>query len=68
MLYFQLAGRLSAEEEEKYDSVSDTDRKSELKIFSQKQTVYGCVSVLQVLNVIRRLCNKEHANITCSRY
>uniref|UniRef100_A0A3Q3ECN3 glutaminase n=1 Tax=Labrus bergylta TaxID=56723 RepID=A0A3Q3ECN3_9LABR len=35
----QLAGRLSAEEEEKYDSV---------------------------LNVIRRLCNKEHANLNCS--
>ncbi|XP_060892152.1 glutaminase liver isoform, mitochondrial [Labrus mixtus] len=37
----QLAGRLSAEEEEKYDSV---------------------------LNVIRRLCNKEHANLNCSSY
>ncbi|TKS72907.1 Glutaminase liver isoform, mitochondrial [Collichthys lucidus] len=37
----QLAGRLSAEEEEKYDSV---------------------------LNVIRRLSNKEHANLNCSRY
>ncbi|KAM7002341.1 glutaminase liver isoform, mitochondrial [Tautogolabrus adspersus] len=37
----QLAGRLFAEEEEKYDSV---------------------------LNVIRRLCNKEHANLNCSSY
>ncbi|XP_041652090.1 glutaminase liver isoform, mitochondrial [Cheilinus undulatus] len=37
----QLAGRLSAAEEEKYDSV---------------------------LNVIRRLCNKEHANLNCSSY
>ncbi|XP_040893835.1 glutaminase liver isoform, mitochondrial isoform X2 [Toxotes jaculatrix] len=37
----QLAGRLSAEEEEKYDSV---------------------------LNVIRRLCNKEHANLNCTSY
>ncbi|XP_062276730.1 LOW QUALITY PROTEIN: glutaminase liver isoform, mitochondrial [Scomber scombrus] len=35
----QLAGRLCAEEEEKYDSV---------------------------LNVIRRLCNKEHANLNCT--
>ncbi|XP_035859352.1 glutaminase liver isoform, mitochondrial [Sander lucioperca] len=37
----QLAGRLCAEEEEKYDSV---------------------------LNVIRRLCNKEHANLNCTSY
>ncbi|KAE8295909.1 Glutaminase liver isoform, mitochondrial [Larimichthys crocea] len=37
----QLAGRLSAEEEDKYDSV---------------------------LNVIRRLSNKEHANLNCSSY
>ncbi|XP_029992763.1 glutaminase liver isoform, mitochondrial [Sphaeramia orbicularis] len=36
-----LAGRLCAEEEEKYDSV---------------------------LNVIRRLCNKEHANLNCTSY
>ncbi|XP_037622253.1 glutaminase liver isoform, mitochondrial isoform X2 [Sebastes umbrosus] len=37
----QLAGRLCAEEEEKYDSV---------------------------LNVIRRLCNKEHASLNCTSY
>ncbi|XP_044211831.1 glutaminase liver isoform, mitochondrial isoform X2 [Thunnus albacares] len=37
----QLAGRLCAEEEEKYDSV---------------------------LNVVRRLCNKEHANLNCTSY
>ncbi|XP_076589711.1 glutaminase liver isoform, mitochondrial [Chaetodon auriga] len=37
----QLAGRLSAEEEEKYDSV---------------------------LNVIRRLCNKEHGSLSCSSF
>ncbi|XP_029698125.1 glutaminase liver isoform, mitochondrial isoform X1 [Takifugu rubripes] len=37
----QLAGRLSSEEEEKYDSV---------------------------LNVIQRLCNKEHASLNCSSY
>uniref|UniRef100_A0A3B4VFG7 glutaminase n=2 Tax=Seriola dumerili TaxID=41447 RepID=A0A3B4VFG7_SERDU len=37
----QLAGRLCAEEEEKYDSV---------------------------LNVVRRLCNKEHAHLNCSSY
>ncbi|XP_036963240.1 glutaminase liver isoform, mitochondrial isoform X2 [Acanthopagrus latus] len=37
----QLAGRLSAEEEEKFDSV---------------------------LNVIRRLCNKEHVSLNCSSF
>ncbi|KAM9854359.1 glutaminase liver isoform, mitochondrial [Aulostomus maculatus] len=37
----QLAGRLCAEEEEKYDSV---------------------------LNVIQRLCNKEHATLNCTSY
>nr|XP_046249481.1 glutaminase liver isoform, mitochondrial isoform X2 [Scatophagus argus]XP_046249482.1 glutaminase liver isoform, mitochondrial isoform X2 [Scatophagus argus]XP_046249483.1 glutaminase liver isoform, mitochondrial isoform X2 [Scatophagus argus]XP_046249484.1 glutaminase liver isoform, mitochondrial isoform X2 [Scatophagus argus]XP_046249485.1 glutaminase liver isoform, mitochondrial isoform X2 [Scatophagus argus] len=37
----QLAGRLSAEEEDKFDSV---------------------------LNVIRRLCNKEYANLKCTSY
>ncbi|XP_075884840.1 glutaminase liver isoform, mitochondrial isoform X2 [Nelusetta ayraudi] len=37
----QLAGRLSAEEEEKYDSM---------------------------LNIIRRLCNKEHVSLNCSSY
>ncbi|XP_068579601.1 glutaminase liver isoform, mitochondrial [Cebidichthys violaceus] len=37
----QLAGRLCAEEEEKYDSV---------------------------LNVVRRLCNKEHVNLNCTSY
>ncbi|XP_039989079.1 glutaminase liver isoform, mitochondrial isoform X4 [Xiphias gladius] len=39
--FFELAGRLCAEEEEKYDSV---------------------------LNVVWRLCNKEHVNLNCTSY